>query len=824
VLRAAERHGEQVAFQVRRGFRTQRLTFAETAACARRTAWWLASKGLQPGDRVAIWSPNVPEYALLYFGSWLAGVVVVPIDVRTRPEVRDRFAADAGVRLAFQGELMEGRFGPHVAETLVLERLLDQVTEPPPGWAPPDVGRDQLAEIAYTAGTTDVPKGVMLTHGNLLAQVEALTAAFPLEPTYRALSLLPLSHVYEQVVDLLLAFSAGVRMSYLPRTNPATVLRALQEERITCFVLVPEVLRMMLAAIERRAGEEGGADRWRRAQSLAAHLPVPARRLLFRRVLGALGGRLVFIGCASAPLDVGLASAWERLGVRVFEGYGLTEVAGAAAINSWHAQRLGSVGRPLPGVEVRIAEGGEILIGGPTVTPGYFDQPELTAKSIVDGWFHSGDVGFFDADGFLHVSGREAFRIVLPDGRNVYPEDVERVLNEHPLVRESCVVGLARDAGEAVHAVLLTDAPDRAGEVIRDANRQLAAHQQIGGWTVWPEADFPRTPILKVDRRQVAERVGGAGRPAPGAGPRPGPAPGDPLLGVLSRVARVEPGQIQESSQLEENLGLDSIARLEVVAGIEEELGVSVPELEVGPQTTVAELRRLAAAGGGMVQPHRSARWPRAGWAQLVRRVLLWLGFRVQDCWMQMEVVHPERAERLPLPSILIFNYQGPYVPLAILRALPPPIRSRTAVAADSQLWHGRGGLQGPLAALAGQAFPFAKTGGEDVRASLVELGRWLDDGYAVIVSPEGDPERDGELLPFLGGTGLMAVEMQVPVVPFRLEDYHRLFPPPGLRWPYLPNRRGRFRLIVGEPLTFPRTMGYAEASERMRSALAGTR
>ncbi len=295
-------------------------------------------------------------------------------------EVRDRFAADAGVRLGFQSELMEARFGPQVAETLQLETLLDRVAEPPPWWAPPDVSRDHLAEIAYTSGTTGVPKGVMLTHGNLLAEVAALTVAFPLKPTYRALSLLPLSHVYEQVVDLLLAFSAGVSMTYLVRTNPATILHALQEERITCFVLVPEVLRMMLAAIERRASEEVGANRWQRAQSLAAHLPFPARRLLFRQVHHALGGHLVFIGCASAPLDAKLASAWERLGIRVFEAYGLTEVAAGAAINSWHAHRLGSVGRPLPGVGVRIAESGEIQVKALTVTPGYFEQPELTAR------------------------------------------------------------------------------------------------------------------------------------------------------------------------------------------------------------------------------------------------------------------------------------------------------------------------------------------------------------------------------------------------------------------------------------------------------------
>jgi long-chain acyl-CoA synthetase len=827
VLSAAQRYGQRVAFQIRRGFRTQRVTSADMGRQARRIAWWLQSKGLGPGDRVVVWSPNMPEYALLFLGAWLAGVVVVPIDVRTLPEVRDLFTADSGARLGFKGHLLEGAFGPPVSETIELETLLDRLEDPPLGWTPPEVGRGQLAEIAYTSGTTGVPKGVMLTHENLLAEVEALTVAFPLYPSYRALSLLPLSHIYEQAVDLLLVVNAGVPMTYLPRINSATVLRALSEEHITCFVLVPEVLRVILEGIERRVEQRGALDRWRRAQSVAGHLPYPLRRLLFRQVHGALGERLIFIGCASAPLNLKLGSAWERLGVRIFEAYGLTEVSGAATINSWRAHRLGSVGRPLPGVQVRIAGGGEIgeiLVKGPTVTPGYFNDPELTARSIVDGWFHTGDVGFFDAEGFLHVSGRETFRIVLPDGRKVYPEDVERMLNAHPLVRESCVVGLNVEGEETVHAVLLTDAPERAADIVHDANRRLAPHQQIATSSVWPEADFPRTPILKIDRKQVSARLSPERPFRPPSRRETAVAPADPLLSLLSRIAAVAVPEIHESSRLQDDLHLDSIDRLEVLAGIEEDLGVLVPELEVAPETTVAGLRSMVAAGGTSISPRSPARWQRAAWARGVRRGLLWLGFRIQDHWMRMEVVHPERAWRLPLPSILIFNYQGPYAPLCILRALPPHVRRRVAVAADSRLWKGGPRWQGPLAALAGQAFPFAKSGGEAVRASLVELGRWLDDGYAVIVSPEGNPELDGELLPFLGGTGLMAVEMQVPVLPFRLEGYHLLFPPPGLRWPYLPNRRGAFRIVIGEPLTFPRTMSHQQASRLMQKALVGTR
>jgi long-chain acyl-CoA synthetase len=234
---------------------------------------------------------------------------------------------------------------------------------------------------------------------------------------------------------------------------------------------------------------------------------VSARRLLFRSVHRALGGELAVIGCGGAPLDPKLATTWERMGVRVVEGYGLTETCAVTTLNTPRARRPGSVGRPVPGVDVRVAADGEILVRGPTVTPGYLDRPDLDAAALRDGWFATGDVGAIDRDGFLFVTGRASFTIVLPDGRNVHPEDVERVLNAHPLVRESCVVGVAGEHGEEVHAVLLTDAPERAPEVVRDSRRRLEAHQRIRSWTVWPEEDLPRTRTLKVDRARVRAAV-----------------------------------------------------------------------------------------------------------------------------------------------------------------------------------------------------------------------------------------------------------------------------------------------------------------------------
>lgn len=826
VLETAARHESRIAFRMRHGYRLRSYTFADVGRLALRTGAYLAQRGLVPGDRIAVRSPNLPEYAILYFGAWLAGLVVVPIDMRTGPEVESRFLQTAAPKLGFRSSTLPGTFPDTVPETLNLESLFELVTDANRDWRPPAIAPSDLAEICFTSGTTGVPKGVMLTHANLLAEVEGLQKAFPLDPDYRALSLLPLSHVYEQVVDLLLAFNSGVRMTYLPRINPAVLLRVLREERITCFVLVPELLRMLLNGIETQAAARGGLRRWQLMLRFGGRLPFPMRRLLFQQIHRALGGSVIFIACASAPLDQKLAATWESMGIRIVEGYGLSEIAGAASLNTWTQSRPGSVGRAMPGIAVRIAPDGEIQVNGPTVMQGYLDLPELTARSFTpDGWFRTGDVGRLDADGFLYVIGREAFKIVLADGRKAYPEDIERALNAHPLVRESCVVPLAGPRGETVHAVLLTAHGDQASAIVADANAQLEDHERITSFSAWSQPDFPRTPILKIDRKLVQAAVQTGAFEAPRAG-RPILA-ADPVGAIAARLVGAEGREIsrtEDAARLQDDLGLDSIGRLELLSALEDELGVVIPELDVGPATTITQLRELAAKATPEARYRPRPRWPRSAWASILRRGLLWVGFRLQDHWMQMEVVHPERAGQIPLPSILIFNYEGPYVPLAMLRALPQSIRSRVACAADSRLWQGKDRWQGWLTALAAQAFPFVKSGGGELRSGLDEMARWLDDRYAVIASPEGNPEYNGELLPFLSGTGLMAVEMQVPVVPFRIDGYHLLFPPPGLPFPYLPNRRGRFRLIIGEPVRIAGSTSPKQATELLRQAMIDTR
>ncbi len=817
LLAASVRYGDDVAFQIRRHLRYERITYARAANLARGVAAWLAAKGLAPGDRVAAQSANMPEYALLYFGAWLAGLVVVPIDVRTRPEVVARLVMASGARLGFRSAAVSPGFGGSI-ETYLLEDLIAMAGSCEPLREHPGIASDALAVIAYTSGTTGAPKGVMLTHANLLAEVAGLGQAYPLERGLVALSVLPLSHIYELTVTFLHGYASGLRVTYVPRVNAATIVRAMAEARVEALVVVPELLRLMLRGIERRVKREGLEARWSLGHGLAPFLPFALRRQLFAPVLGALGGRLDFVGVGGAPLDIPVARAWERMGVHVFEGYGLTESSGGATINARGRQRLGSAGRPMPGVALRLGEESEILIGGPTVTRGYYGDAERSAAALHEGWLRTGDVGRLDSGGFLYVTGRTAFRIVLPDGRKVYPEDVERELNADPAVRDSCVLGARDDRRrERVHAALLLDDPGSADAIVRSANARLADHQRIRTWSVWPDEDFPRGPTLKPDRALVRGVVEGG--PSAVVGPVASVATGDPVVDVVARASGRAAREVREDAELEADLGLDSIGRIELLSLLEEEMGVAIDELAIGPRLTVASLRRLGREAVGEAPPPSGARWPRAWWARLIGDLLLFGACRIQDRWLRLEIVHRERAASIPIPSLIVFNYQAPYAAITLLRAMPRRLRHRVAIAADADAWSSERRWQGWLIALGVQAFPMVKTGGAS-RGSIEEAARWIDDGYAVLLSPEGGPSMGEEPGGFLRGVGLLAVETGVPIMPFRLEGYSTLYPRHHTPFPWLPERRGNARLIIGEPFRLPEGTTYAEATELAKRAI----
>ncbi len=531
--RAVERFADRPALRIRRDDGTQEAwSYRELGLRSKAAAWRLRARGLAPGDRLLTWSPSMPELPAVYFGAIRARLVLVPLELRAAPDTVERIVERAGARHLALGtgrdapdprEAGLGRFPTSTVEALAAppdatfpadwEGQVDAWERPRP---------EELFDLIYTSGTTGRPKGVMLAHETVLASIEAMHLVIP-PLDHRIVSLLPLSHLFEQAVGCFYALDVGADILYVRSWSPRVVFDALNEQRVTSMILVPQVLDLFWSAVEREVAKSGRAAAFDRLRRIARRLPYGARRVIFRRVHRRLGGSLRLFVSAGAFLPPSLQQAWEDLGITVIQGYGSTE-SGFGTCTSREDHGLGTVGRTQPPIRMRLAPDGEIEFAGPSVFKGYFDDPEATSASFTgDGWYRSGDIGRFDSEGRLVLMGRTRDIIVLPNGLNVYPEDVENALRtagirdavvlETRPGRIEAVVLVPRQAGEAdrvvVNAAGDLAGPDAAGvraaydEAVREANARLAGHQRVAAWRPWPEPDFPRTSTLKVKRAEV---------------------------------------------------------------------------------------------------------------------------------------------------------------------------------------------------------------------------------------------------------------------------------------------------------------------------------
>jgi long-chain acyl-CoA synthetase len=517
-----------ISYKAAAGATTAVWTYRQLWDQSSRVVRRLQDLGITPGDRVAICGPNSAWWVAAYFGCLRAGAILVPLDVHSSDDFVARAVQQTEPKLALRSNTVTAPW-PFPIPVLMLEDLETQLD--PPGDGPdPDITPEAIAELVYTSGATGDPKGVILSHANITATVGAMNPLVPNYPHFRTLSLLPLSHMMEQTVDLLLALNRGASIYYLGSVQPAALMEALQEHKPTTMVLVPQALDMFMNMIEREVARQGKQKEWHRLQQLAEHLPLKARRMLFHTAYDRLGGQIEFLSSGGAPLSVELIHKWELIGIPIMQGYGMTEAATALTITSMEDRSPHHVGRPVAGVEIRLAPDGEILARGPNMMQGYWQNATATEHAFEDGWYRTGDLGRMDADGHLVYLGRKKDMIVLANGLNVYAQDVEQALRAVAGVKDAVVVGLPTERGAQIHAVLLLaeDAPDPA-TIVRQANATLAPHQRIVGTTVWPEEDFPRTHTLKVRKPVVlaavlAQHAPRATEPAPTPEPVGAPA------------------------------------------------------------------------------------------------------------------------------------------------------------------------------------------------------------------------------------------------------------------------------------------------------------
>ncbi len=511
------------------------LTRIELCGKAAALARELMDAGVKPGDFVALLAPNQPEWGVGYFGALLAGGVLVPLDVNLKEgEIANILEKARPVCLMTDAREEEraGTLAGELASACLVLRI-DEEREPASAAsldALPGTERspDDLALVSFSSGTTGTPKGVMLSHGNITSNVRAVLEPFFAGEDDVFLSILPLHHMFESTGGFLVPLAAGARVHYLSSLNPRLLAETMKNEGITICLMVPALARLIHKRIMSNVESLRGAKKivFKMLFGISGICLSKGLRvggLLFSQVKKNLGENLRYFASGGAALDPKIARDLLVLGVEVLQGYGLTETSPVTHANpSGTPNRIGTVGPPIPGVEARIepvegaGEGeGEILIRGPNVMQGYFENPELTVEVLRDGWFHTGDIGRLDADGYLTICGRSKNVIISEAGKNIYPEEVEEQLLESEWFQDVCVIGRKTSrGGEEVFAVVVLDTeadlPQEeqkraalADSELKRLSTHLADYKRVAGFFLWPEEELPRTTTRKHKREDI---------------------------------------------------------------------------------------------------------------------------------------------------------------------------------------------------------------------------------------------------------------------------------------------------------------------------------
>jgi long-chain acyl-CoA synthetase len=634
--------GAGTALAHRRGLRVARWSYARLAAESYRTARELEARGVAKGDRVILWAENSQEWVAAFFGCLLRGAVVVPLDAASAPDFAARVESQVKAKLLLVGDSEAAEIssngllpGVPLLRLPSLPRLIAHHSGE--SYDAGEIGADDIAEIIFTSGTTAEPKGVVITHRNLLANLAPIEREARkylkwerLVHPIRFLNLVPLSHVFGQFMGIFVPQIVGGCVFFQESLKPSEIIETAKRERASVVVAVPRLLDTLREKIERDEGARGRGTEFRRKLEQASGWGAARRWFEFRGLHRRFGFKFWAFVVGGATLEETTESFWRRLGFAVVQGYGMTETASLVAVNHPFRQGRGSIGAALPGQEIRLGEGGEIMVRGPNVSPGYWADGRLRPAGDAEGWLNTGDVAEMDERGKLYFRGRMKDVIVTAAGLNIYPDDLEAALNRQPEVRASAVVAYAGTRGEEPIAVLvLRDASADASPVIDRANERLARHQQIRRWLVWGDNDLPRTATQKVLRREVArvvaerldeEREREAKRRETGArdtneteagedsstastssarssvasGRRAPAASLASLAEIVTRVGgHVEPARLSPAMNLTTDLKLDSLGRVELLGALEDRYQVELDEAAFTAATTLGDVERL---------------------------------------------------------------------------------------------------------------------------------------------------------------------------------------------------------------------------------------
>jgi len=742
---------------------------------------------------------------------------------------------------------------------LILDSLASSLPAEPLFTVDPTVTLDAPFQIIFTSGTTAAPKGIVHTNRNVLASLDPIEREMQKYLRYerivhplRFLHSLPLSHVFGQFMGLWTPALLAAEVHFDTQLEPARLIDRIRLERISVLIAVPRTLELLRSHVQLvfpdLAAQLAGSEGW----------PVYKRFVRFRRVHRLTGWKFWALISGGATLPPDLELFWGRLGYAVIQGYGMTETAALVTLNHpFHVGR-GTLGKPLPGREVRISAEGEIMVRGDVVSGSTWANGAIQQRA--GEWLATGDLATQDDSGELRFSGRRGDVIVTAAGLNVYPADLETALLKQSGVRAAAVVGCDGTNGPEPVAVLLADADEsQLRRILEHANRSLADFQQIRRVLRWPEPSFPYTSTGKLLRRVVADW---ATDQLAATAAHPSAGRSDVLLQMIASVTGEAPANVTDTARLSEDLHLDSLGRVQLQSLLEQRFGLELGDDQMAQAATLGELRALTGTSKAVstmsfssVTPHAAAaeveaapahpspmgivapspvvqthRYPRWTWSapvnalrvavqELAIRPLVWL----------LGAPRVERRSSSPAkpPLLIIANHITAYdVPL-ILYALPPHLLHCVAVAMSGEMLldfrHRRGAssrLLNPLLPIAYwlitifmNVFPLPRLGG--FRRSFEHAGRALDRGYSVIIFPEGHRSADGMLQPFRSGIGLLAQQAEADVLPVALVGMDKIIKT-RKRWFHA----GRISVRVGQPIPYDPHSTPEQTTQKLQAAM----
>jgi long-chain acyl-CoA synthetase len=804
-------HAGEPAYVFRRGYRVQRWSYGDVLQNAYRFARALEMREIGKGDKVLIWGENCAEWIVAFFGCLLRGAIVVPIDKIAAPDFAARVAQQVDAKLCIGSAHNTIPGVAHLDLDTLREQLLD-VSDAPIEIA--GAKREDIVQIVFTSGTTAEPRGVVITHGNILANLEPLEREIGKYLKYerifhplRFLNLLPLSHVFGQFLGIFLPQMLAATVLFQDTLNPSEVIHTIKKERVSVVVAVPRLMESLKEKLERDVEAAGKSDWFHQQLEASKDEKLVKRWWRFRRIHNQFGWKFWAFISGGAALDAETEEFWRRLSFVVIQGYGLTETTSLISLNHPFHTGKRSIGKVLEGREMKLDENGEILVRGANVAAGYWQNKELKPVLAEDGWFRTGDLGALDGDGNLYFKGRKKNVIVTREGMNIYPDDLEAVLRQQPEVRDCVVVGLEQGGNAEPCAALLLRNAAHAAAVVARANQHLAEFQQMRRWLVWPEEDFPRTPTQKpkigVIQQAVQQKFSSAGAAAPAQGG---------LGELISRITGRSTGALAPDAKLEGDLNLSSMDRVELMSALEDRYQVDLSEANFAQVSTVGELERMLhepqrAQQSGYHYPRWAQRWP-VTWIRNFFYYLLSLPATL--IMAHPKIVGRENLDGIDGPVLITCNHVT-YIDVGfVLIAMPARIRNRLAVGMlGERLWE----MWRPPASMnlfarwwqqAGyylvvalfNVFPLPQQSG--VRESFAFAGESVDRGYSVVVFPEGRRTQDGRPSPFRSGVGMLAQKLNIPVVPLRIDGLFEM----KLSGRKIA-RRGELKVMIGKPLRF---------------------